>query len=176
MQNMDKAFLQHKDAWRNKEIYKKIYDFSIENPEEYWQAQIDTLSWTKTPNIVMEKGPYGSTKWFPDGKINACYNCVDRHVEKNPDKTAIIWQSETDIENHEYISFKKLKEEVCRFANTLKKLGLTRNDYVTIYMPMVPEGVYACLACTRLGIPYTAVFAGFSPSAVALRMNDCGSN
>lgn len=176
MQNMDKAFLQHKDAWRNKEIYKKIYDFSIENPEEYWRAQIDTLSWTKTPNIVMEKGPYGSTKWFPDGKINACYNCVDRHVEKNPDKTAIIWQSEADIENHEYISYKKLKEEVCRFANTLKKLGLTRNDYVTIYMPMVPEGVYACLACTRLGIPYTAVFAGFSPSAVALRMNDCGSN
>lgn len=172
---MNKEFLQHKDAWRNEEIYKKIYDFSIENPEEYWRAQIDRLSWEKVPEIVMEKGKHGSTKWFPDGKINACYNCVDRHAEKNPDKTAIIWQSE-DIDNYEYISFKKLQEEVCRFANTLKKLGLTRKDYVTIYMPMVPEGVYSCLACARLGIPYTAVFAGFSPSAVALRMNDCGSN
>lgn len=171
----DKEFLQHKDAWRNEEIYKKIYDFSIKNPEEYWRAQIDRLSWSKTPEIVFEKGESGSTKWFPDGKINACYNCVDRHAEKNPDKTAVIWQSE-DLDQYEYISFKKLKDEVCRFANTLKKLGLTRKDYVTVYMPMVPEGIYACLACARLGIPYTAVFAGFSPSAVALRMNDCGSN
>lgn len=172
---MDKGFLQHKDAWRNKEIYKKIYDFSIAHPEEYWRAQMDRLSWTKTPEIVMQPGAHGTTKWFPDGKINACYNCVDRHAERYPDKTALIWQSE-DIDRYEYVSFKKLQEEVCRFANVLKKLGLTRKDCVTVYMPMVPEGVYSCLACARLGIPYTAVFAGFSPSAVALRMNDCGSN
>lgn len=172
---IDKAFLQHDDAWRNEEIYKAIYDFSLKNPEEYWMAQIDRLSWTKEPKIISQQGSEGETLWFPDGKINACYNCVDRHAEKTPDKIAIIWQSE-DLDVFERISFKRLREEVCRFANTLKKFGLTRKDYVTIYMPMVPEGVYACLACARLGIPYTAVFAGFSPSAVALRMNDCGSN
>lgn len=168
-------FLRHKDAWRNKEIYQKIYDFSIENPEEYWKAQVDTLSWTRKPKIIMEKGEKGKTRWFPDGKVNACYNCVDRHAERNPKKIALIWQGE-ELDDYQYISFKQLQEEVCKFANTLKKLGLTRNDCVTIYMPMVPEGVYACLACARLGIHYTAVFAGFSPNAVALRMNDCKSD
>ncbi|MDR1391370.1 MAG: acetate--CoA ligase [Holosporales bacterium] len=172
---IDEEFLKHKYAWRNEDIYKEIYDFSIKNPEEYWRAQIDRLSWKKKPEIILESGKYGSTKWFPDGKINACYNCVDRHAEETPDKIAIIWQG-GDIDKYEYITFKRLQEEVCRFANTLKKLKLTRKDYATIYMPMVPEGVYSCLACARLGIPYTAVFAGFSPSAVALRMNDCNSS
>jgi acetyl-CoA synthetase len=123
---------------------------------------------------VVEKTRFGNSEWFPDGKINACYNCVDRHVEQNPEKIAVIWQSE-DLNTFEKISFQRLKDEVCRFANTLKKLGLTRGDYVTIYMPMVPEGIYACLACARLGIPYSAVFAGFAPNALALRMTDCGS-
>ncbi|MDR0942811.1 MAG: AMP-binding protein, partial [Holosporales bacterium] len=173
--NIDKEFLKRDDAWRDEEVYKKIYDFSMKNLEGYWESQIDRLSWTKIPKVVMDRKPYGATEWFPDGKINACYNCVDRHAEKTPYKTAVIWQSE-NLDEYEYISFKKLKEEVCRFANTLKKLGLTRKDYVTVYMPMVPEAVYACLACTRLGIPYSAVFAGFSPNAVALRMNDCNSN
>ncbi len=170
-----KEFLQHPDAWRNEEIYKEIYAYSVANPEGYWKAQIDTLSWTKVPTITMQKGEKGKTLWFPDGKINACYNCVDRHALKHPEKPAIIWQSE-DIDKFEIITYKQLRNNVCKFANLLKKHGLTRNDYVTVYMPMVPEGVYACLACARLGIPYTAVFAGFSPSAVALRMNDCNSN
>ncbi|MDR2667355.1 MAG: acetate--CoA ligase [Holosporales bacterium] len=172
---IDKKFLCCDDAWRDEEIYKKIYEFSMQNPEKYWEAQLDRLSWTKIPQIVAEKEESGLTRWFPDGKINACYNCVDRHAEKTPYKTALIWQSE-ELENYEYISFKKLKDEVCRFANTLKKFGLTSKDCVTVYMPMVPEGVYACLACARLGIPYSAVFAGFSPNAIALRMDDCNSN
>ncbi|MDR3031146.1 MAG: acetate--CoA ligase [Holosporales bacterium] len=172
---IDKNFLQHKNAWRDEEIYKEIYDFSIKNPEAYWEAQLDRLSWTKKPTVMSQKADNGGTFWFPDGKINACYNCVDRHAEKNPDKIAIIWQSE-NLEIYEKISYKKLQEEVCRFANAIKKLELTRRDYITVYMPMIPEGVYACLACARLGIPYSAVFAGFSPSAVALRMDDCASN
>ncbi|MDR0744641.1 MAG: acetate--CoA ligase [Holosporales bacterium] len=172
---ISKDLLQHKDAWRNEEIYKEIYEFSIKNPEAYWEAQLDRLSWTKLPSIITKKVNQTETLWFPDGKINACYNCVDRHAEKNPNKTAVIWQSE-DIDVYQKVSYKKLQDEVCKFANTLKKLGLTRRDYVTVYMPMVPEGVYACLACARLGIPYSAVFAGFSPNAVALRMNDCNSN
>ncbi|MDR1289470.1 MAG: acetate--CoA ligase [Holosporales bacterium] len=170
-----KNWLRHEDAWRNPELYRELYDFSIRNPEEYWAAQIDRLSWSRRPEKIMEKTRFGNSEWFPDGKINACYNCVDRHAEKNPEKTAIIWQSDK-FEVFEKISFGKLKEEVCRFANTLKELGITRKDYVTIYMPMVPEGIYACLACARLGIPYSAVFAGFAPNALALRMNDCKSN
>ncbi len=172
---LNKDFLTRDDAWRNEEIYKKIYEYSINDPDGYWNAQLDRLDWIQKPNIITKQKEDGHTLWFPDGKINACYNCVDRHAEKTPNKTALIWQSE-NLENYQYISFQKLKEETCRFANTLKKLGLTRKDYITIYMPMVPEAVYACLACARLGIPYSAVFAGFSPNAIALRMNDCNSS
>ncbi|MDR1234227.1 MAG: AMP-binding protein [Holosporales bacterium] len=173
MSNQD--WLRNKDAWKNPDIYREIYNFSIDNTEEYWAAQIDRLSWIKRPGKIVEPTKYGNSEWFSDGKINACYNCVDRHAAKNPDKIALIWQSE-DIDVFERITFQTLKDEVCRFANTLKKFGVTRNDYVTVYMPMVPEGVYACLACARLGIPYSAVFAGFAPSALGMRMNDCHSN
>ena len=167
---MDKEFLQRDDAWRDLEIYEKIYQFADKHPVQYWAAQIDRLSWSESPTKMFENGV-----WFQDGKINACYNCVDRHAEMNPEKTAIIWQSE-DLEIYEKISYAYLKEKVSKFANVLKKFNLTRSDCVTIYMPMVPEGIYACLACARLGIPYTVVFAGFSPNALALRMNNCKSN
>ena len=116
----------------------------------------------------------GITEWFCDGRINACYNCVDKHAIKNPNKAAIIWQS-NDFNKSESISYKQLKDNVCVFANTLLKLGLTQKDCITIYMPMIPEAIYACLACTRLGIKYTAIFAGFSPNAIATRMQDCNS-
>lgn len=172
---VNKELLTSKDAWRDPEIYKKVYDFSINNPDAYWEAQLDRLSWVKRPTIISQKSENGGAIWFPDGKINACYNCVDRHAEKTPDKTALIWQSE-DLNICEKISYKKLQEEVCRFANTLKKLGLGRKNYITVYMPMIPESIYACLACARLGIPYTLVFSGFSPSALALRMNDFNSD
>jgi acetyl-CoA synthetase len=167
-------WLRHKDAWKDQELYLDLYNFSIMNPNDYWAAQVDRLSWTKRPERILDKTRFGNGEWFSDGRINACYNCVDRHAKKNPEKIAIIWQSER-LDVYEKISFKKLKEEVCRFANTLKKLGVMRKDYVTIYMPMVPEGIYACLGCARLGIPYSVVFAGFAPSALALRASDCNS-
>ena len=163
------------DAWRNSDIYSKLYEFSIQHPEKYWEAQIDRLSWAQRPSQIMTKAEDGTYHWFADGKINACYNCVDRHEKLQPNKIALIWQSE-DIDVFEKISFKTLKEEVCRFANAIKKIGLTKKSYVTIYMPMIPEGVYACLACARLGIRYTAVFSGFSPNALALRMDDSKSD
>ena len=171
---MDKKFLQSENAWQEESIYNAIYEYSIQNPHEYWQAQLDRLDWITTPTIINRKLDNGATEWFPDGKINACYNCVDRHAKNNPNKTAIIWQS-NDFNLSEYITYQQLKENVCRFANTLLKLGLTSDDCVTIYMPMVPEAIYACLACTRLGIKYTAIFAGFSPNAIAIRMLDCNS-
>ncbi len=168
---MNRDILYSDDAWRDVDVYKEVYNHSMENPENYWMSQVDRLSWQKKPLVATQKISNGATLWFPDGRINACYNCVDRHAEKIPNKIAVIWQSE-DLDVYEYISYKKLKNEVCRFANTLKSLGLNTNDCITIYMPMIPEAVYACLACTRLGITYTAVFAGFSPNAVATRMKD----
>ena len=163
--------LHSSDAWRNKEIYQEIYDYSMINPEDYWMSQIDQILWTNIPKIPTQIASNGATLWFPDGKVNACYNCVDRYSNAKPDAIAIIWQSEK-LDICECITYKKLKEEVCKFANTLTILGVTRSDFVTIYMPMVPEAIYACLACTRLGIVYTAVFAGFSPNAIAMRMQD----
>lgn len=171
---MDKNLLINDNAWKDESIYNEIYNYSIQNPDKYWLAQLDRLDWITNPTIVNRKLDNGSTEWFPDGKINVCYNCVDRHAEKNPSKTAIIWQS-NDFNISEHISYKQLKDNVCIFANTLLKLGLTNEDCITIYMPMVPEAIYACLACTRIGIKYTAIFAGFSPNAVATRMKDCNS-
>lgn len=175
---MDKKFLLHDDAWRNEDVYKGLYEYSIRNIEEYWMAQTDRLEWIRKPECCFKQvdaGGYIRTDWFPDGNINACYNCVDRHASVTPGRTAIIWQGE-DINSCELITFKKLQDEVCRFANVLKKLNIPRGKYVTIYMPMIPEAAYACLACARLGVPYSVVFAGFSPGAVALRMNDCQSD
>lgn len=171
---IDKKILCSDDAWRDEDLYNQIYDFSIKHPEEYWAAQIDRLSWVRKPTKIFHKSDSGSPQWFADGKINACYNCVDRHAETTPEKTAIIWQND-DLTVSEKISFQQLKDEICKFANVIKKLGIKNSNYVTIYMPMIPEAIYACLACARLGLKYTVVFSGFSPDALALRMNDCGS-
>ena len=172
---MDKNLLLSDKAWRNENIYKQVYDYSIKNSNKYWLTQLSRLDWITNPTIINRKLENGMTEWFPDAQINACYNCVDRHANKNPEKVAVIWQS-NDFNVSEYITYKQLKENVCVFANTLLKFGLTKKDCITIYMPMIPEAIYACLACTRLGIKYTAIFAGFSPNAVATRMKDCKSN
>jgi acetyl-CoA synthetase len=165
-----KEFLTSRNAWKDQNVYQKIYEYASQHFEEYWEAQLDRLSWVKNPRNIFD----GKT-WFGDGILNVCYNCVDRHAARTPNKPAVIWQSE-ELDVFQKISFAELKNEVCRFANVLKLMSVTRHDYVTIYMPMVPEGIYACLACTRLGIPYTVVFAGFSPNAVAVRMRDCNSS
>lgn len=167
--------LCHPNAWTDENIYKEIYNYSIEHFTEYWMAQTNTLNWIKTPSQVIQKASNNATLWFPDGSINACYNCVDRHAINTPDKIAIIWQS-GDLKTSEKITYKQLLDNVCRFANTLLSLNLTSQDCISIYMPMIPETIYACLACARLGIPYTVIFAGFSPDAIALRMQDCNSN
>lgn len=172
---IDQKILRSENAWTDKDLYQKIYEFSIEHPELYWAAHMDFLSWTKRPSKILEKLDGWLPRWFSDGRINACHNCVDRHAKATPEKTALIWQGD-DMTTFENISFKKLKEEVCRFANVIKTFDINQNSYVTIYMPMIPEGVFACLACARLGIRYTVVFSGFSPQALALRMDDCGSD
>ncbi|NIP17195.1 MAG: acetate--CoA ligase [Xanthomonadales bacterium] len=114
-------------------------------------------------------------RWFEDGSLNACYNCLDRHLETRGDQTAIIWEGD-DPGRDEHISYRDLYHRVCRMANVLKELGVERGDRVTIYMPMIPEAAIAMLACARIGAIHSVVFGGFSPDALAGRIVDCESN
>ncbi|MDN7126873.1 acetate--CoA ligase [Pseudidiomarina sp. 1APR75-33.1] len=158
------------------ERYQEMYQQSIDDPESFWREHGQRLSWfspyRKVKNTSFAPGDI-SIKWFEDGTLNACYNCVDRHLTERGDKTAIIWEGD-DPSVSEEISYKQLHAEVSRFANGLKKLGVEKGDRVAIYMPMVPEAAYAMLACARIGAVHTVIFGGFSPNAIADRVNDCG--
>ncbi|WP_411358933.1 acetate--CoA ligase [Pseudidiomarina salilacus] len=155
--------------------YLAMYEQSIKNPEGFWREQGQRISWfspySKVKNTSFAPGNV-AIKWFEDGTLNACYNCVDRHLAERGDKTAIIWEGD-DPSVSEEISYKQLHAEVSRFANGLKKLGVEKGDRVAIYMPMVPEAAYAMLACARIGAVHTVIFGGFSPNAIADRVNDC---
>ena len=113
-------------------------------------------------------------RWYHDGTLNACVNCVDRHLESRGDQTAIIWEGD-EPDQDKKITYKDLHAEVCRFANVLKGQGVKKGDRVTIYMPMIPEAAYAMLACARIGAVHSVVFGGFSPDALAGRILDCES-
>src|SRR3546814_293825 len=114
-------------------------------------------------------------RWFADGTTNACYNCIDRHLPAKKDDTAIIWEGD-DPSEQKHISYGELFENVCRLANALKARGVKKGDRVTIYMPMIPEATYAMLARARIGAIHSVVFGGFSPDALAGRIQDCESN
>ncbi|WP_417688014.1 acetate--CoA ligase [Pseudidiomarina sp.] len=158
------------------ERYLEMYQHSVEDPEGFWREQGQRIDWfspySKVKNTSFKPGDI-TIKWFEDGTLNACYNCVDRHLAERGDKTAIIWEGD-DPSVSEEISYKQLHAEVSRFANGLKKLGVSKGDRVAIYMPMVPEAAYAMLACARIGAVHTVIFGGFSPNAIADRVNDCG--
>lgn len=115
-------------------------------------------------------------EWFKGGKLNVSYNCIDRHLPEHKDRIAYYWEPEGDTHKPRAITYQNLKDEVCRFANGLKKLGVKKGDRVTLYMPMIPETVFAMLACTRIGAVHSLVFAGFSPESVADRIVDCESD
>ena len=148
---------------------------AMDDPETFWAERAqELLSWVEPWHTVadcdLKEGKIG---WFLGGKLNACYNCVDRHVEAGRgNKTAIIWEPDDEGEA-KHISYIELLDQVCRFANVLKDLGLEKGDRVCLYMPMIPETVIAMLACARLGIIHTVVFAGFSSASLADRINDC---
>lgn len=150
--------------------YERLWNFSVNHPEEFWKRQAETLlDWHKPFESVLDwKEPYA--QWFTGGLINACYNCVDRHLNENADKTAIIWEGEPGDSRH--ITYRQLHNDICKFANGLKTLGLKKGDVVTIYMPMVPELTIAVLACARLGITHNVIFGGFSSDSIAERNND----
>ncbi|MEL6977945.1 MAG: acetate--CoA ligase [Pseudomonadota bacterium] len=157
------------------ETYERMYKASIETPDQFWSEQAKRLDWIK-PFTVVRNANFDrdalSIKWFEDGELNVSANCVDRHVATRGDQTAIIWEGD-DIQTRREISYAELKDEVCRFANVLKSLGIGKGDRVIIYLPMIPEAAFAMLACARIGAIHSIVFAGFSADALADRVNDC---
>src|SRR3989440_5036665 len=154
-----------KNANAKPDIYEPAF-------EDFWKGEaLERVTWSRPFDRVLEwKLPYA--KWFLGGKLNACYNCVDRHVEAGRgDKVAYFWEGEP-VDQKRTLTFKDLQAEVVRFANGLKKLGVKKGTPVGIYMGMVPELPVAMLACARLGAPHTVVFGGFSADALAGRLND----
>ena len=156
--------------------YLEKYNRSIEEPEEFWSEMAQNFHWFKSwkevrsYNYDMDRSPV-DVKWFAGAKTNVCYNCVDRHLEVRPDKTAIIWEGNEPGEDST-ISFRNLHIQVCKFANVLKNRGVKKGDRVSIYMPMVMEATIAMLACARIGAVHSVVFGGFSAEALADRIVD----
>jgi len=157
---------------KSEEEYMKMYKESIEDPEKFWGEKAKDIHWFKEWDTVFtwDKESVKFT-WFAGGKTNVCYNCIDRHLEKNGDKTAIIWQGEPEADVKKY-TYKELHKEVSRFANVLKKKGIKKGDRVCIYLPMVPELAIAMLACARIGAMHSVVFAGFSAESLKDRILD----
>ena len=148
-----------------------IYEYAENNYEEFWAEFAERLDWYEKWDEVLNWDP-PHAEWFVNGKINASYNCVDRHVENGKgDKTALIWEGEPKGETKKY-TFKELQEEVSKFANGLKEMGVGKGDIVTFYLPMIPELAIGLLACARIGAPHSVVFGGFSPTALRERIND----
>ena len=157
--------------------YQAMYQESIQDPEGFWRKQGHTIEWMtpfSTVSSVSYDKPDVSIKWYEDGTLNASVNCLDRHLATRGDQTAIIWEGDNpdDAKN---ITYNQLHAEVCQFANVLKSRGVKKGDRVTIYMPMVPEAAVAMLACARIGAVHSVVFGGFSPDALAGRIQDCDS-
>src|SRR5215217_7826678 len=157
--------------------YKDLYARSVKDPNGLWAEEAKRLHWYRAPTKIKNTsfGPGDvSIKWFEDGVTNVAYNCIDRHLPKRANQTAIIWEGD-DPSEAKHITYRELHDEVCRFANILRNRNVEKGDRVTIYMPMIPAAAYAMLACARLGAIHSVVFGGFSPDAVAGRIEDCAS-
>ena len=160
------------------ETFAKRYEQSLADPEGFWREEGRRLDWiqpyTKVKNTSYAH-PEISIKWFEDGVLNVSANCIDRHLATRGDKVAILFEPDNPADPAQHITWRQLHEEVCRFANVLKSLGVRKGERVTIYLPMIPAAAYAMLACTRIGAIHSVVFGGFSPDALAGRINDCDS-
>jgi acetyl-CoA synthetase len=170
-----------KRAWiKSRQQYEQMYRESIDQPEKFWETIASELHWFKKWDRVLDwKPPYAT--WFVGAKTNISYNCLDYQIERGRgDKTAILWEAEPLNQSGQpeikKITYKQLRDDVCRFANGLKKLGVKKGDRVTIYMPMVPEAAVAMLACARLGAAHSVIFGGFSSQAIADRVEDAESS
>jgi len=157
----------------NEQDYQQMYRRSIEDPEGFWAEQAENhLDWYQPWQQVLEWDYHKAhIRWFSGGKLNVCYNCVDRHLESRGDQTAIIWEGDEPDQNTS-LSYRELHEQVCKFGNVLREQGVNKGDRVCIYMPMIPEAAIAMLACTRIGAVHSVVFGGFSPGALKDRILD----
>jgi len=168
--------------WKKRAIiddakYRAMYQRSINDPDGFWAQEAKRIHWMK-PFTKVKNTSFGpgnvSIKWFEDGVTNVAYNCIDRHLAKRGDQVAIIWEGD-DPKDQKYVTYRELHDAVCRFANILRNRNVEKGDRVTIYMPMIPEAVYAMLACARIGAIHSVVFGGFSPDSLAGRIEDCQS-
>ncbi len=169
-------------AWKERAYidlakYQELYARSVADPESFWAEEARNIDWIK-PFTTVKNTSFGpdsvSIKWFEDGTTNVAQNCIDRHLPRLANHTAIIWEG--DEPGHaKHVTYQQLHGEVCRLANVLKAKGVKQGDTVTIYLPMIPEAVYAMLACARIGAIHSVVFAGFSPDSLAGRIADCRS-
>ena len=157
--------------------YAALYKDSIANPDQFWAEHGKRIDWIK-PYSQISDVSYDAKdlhiKWYADGTLNAAANCLDRHLATRGDQTAIIWEGD-EPDQHRHITYRELHEDVCKFANVLKANGAKKGDRITIYMPMIPEATVAMLACARIGAVHSVVFGGFSPDALAGRIQDCDS-
>jgi acetyl-CoA synthetase len=165
-----------KRAYINAEQYKKMYDRSINEPDQFWLEQAATLDWFKKPTVGLKYVWDTARKriehtWFEDGQLNISVNCLDRHLKTRGNKVALIWQGEPENDVIK-LTYAQLHKEVCKFANVLKSLGIKKGDRVSIYLPMIPELPITMLACTRIGAIHSIVFGGFSADALAGRISD----
>src|SRR3989338_7612382 len=155
--------------------YREMYERSVKDPDGFWAEQARefvtwSMPWTKVSDWSFDAKNL-HVRWFEGGKLNASYNCLDRHLEKRGNQTAIIWESD-DLKVDKKITYRELHAEVCKFANVLKGRGVKKGDRVCIYMPMIPETAVAMLACARIGAVHSVVFGGFSPGSLKARILD----
>ena len=179
---MDAAEYPVTQEWARKahidnERYLEMYERSIRDPEGFWAEQAKRVDWFREPTVIknVDYGPPDvSIKWYEDGVLNIAHNCLDRHLASRGDQTAIVWEGDDPAEDKK-ITYRELHRDVCKFANALKGLGVRKGDRVTLYLPMIPEAAVAMLACARIGAIHSIVFGGFSPDALAGRIDDCDS-
>jgi acetyl-CoA synthetase len=164
-------------AWVDAAKYAALYEQSLNDPDGFWREQGKRLHWVKPYTKVKNTSFSGDVRirWYEDGTLNASYNCIDRHLTERADQTAILWEGDSPTEQR-HVSYAELHENVCRLANVLKARGVRKGDRVTIYMPMIPEAVFAMLACARIGAVHSVVFGGFSPDSLIGRIQDCKSD
>jgi len=157
------------------EEYQRLYRLSLDAPDHFWAQQAEQLTWFHRWSTVFDSD-YEETDmgWFLGGRLNACYNCVDRHLNRRGDQTAIIWARD-EPGQYEHITYRQLKHQVARVANVLREHGVRKGDRVIVYLPMIPELVYTMLACARIGAVHSVVFGGFSSEAIRDRILDCGA-
>ncbi len=164
-----RAAIKHDD-------YRRDYARSITDPDAFWADVAKRLDWYREPSQIRDVSFDASDlhiRWFADGELNASVNCLDRHLAKRGDKTALIWEADDPAVAPQHISYRDLHARVCRLANALRNLGVRKGDRIAIYLPMIPEAAVAMLACARIGAVHTVVFGGFSPNSLASRISDC---